>query len=84
MENMLIGVSRITNRLRYIFDLLMVEQLGIGYSFTTDRTVLEAYEGPRLVYSNQPIEGIPFLQSVNLLFEREIVSQEFKTFEWQV
>ncbi|MBU1369394.1 MAG: polysaccharide deacetylase family protein [Bacteroidetes bacterium] len=83
MENMLIGVSRITNRLRYIFDLLMVEQLGIGYSFTTDRTVLEAYEGPRLIYGNQPIEGIPFLQSVNLLFEREIVSQEFKTFEFE-
>ncbi len=83
MNKMLIGVTKVTNRLRYIFDLVLVEQLGIAYDFTTDQQLLLAHEGPRLFYGDQPVEGVPFLQSVKLLFEREIVSQELKAFQFE-
>lgn len=83
MDKMLIGVSKVTNRLRYIFDLVLVEQLGIAYEFTTDEEAFAAFEGMRFYYGEQPVEGAPFLQSINLLFEREIVSQELKTFQFE-
>ncbi|MBZ0242463.1 MAG: polysaccharide deacetylase family protein [Bacteroidales bacterium] len=83
MDKMLIGVSRLTNRLRYIFDLVLVEQLGIAYEFTTDQQHLKSFEGPRFFYGQQPVEGVPFMQAVNLLFEREIVSQELKAFKFE-
>jgi len=83
MDKMLIGVSKVTNRLRYIFDLVLVEQLGITYEFTTDQELLTAYEGARFFYGDQPVEGVPYLQSVKLLFEREIVSQELKIFQFE-
>lgn len=83
MDKLLIGVTKVSNRLRYIFDLVIVEQFGIAYEFTTDQQVLMAYEGPHFFYGDQPVEGVPFLQSVKLLFEREIVSQELKTFDFE-
>lgn len=83
MEKMLIGVSKITNRLRFIFDLVLVEQLGIAYEFTTEQQDLITCDGPCFFYGDQPVEGVPFLQSVKLLFEREIVSQELKPFQFE-
>ena len=83
MDKMLIGVTKVSNRLRYIFDLVLVEQLGIAYEFTTDQQLLVDYVGPRFFYGDQPVEGAPFLQSVKLLFEREIVSQELKAFQFE-
>lgn len=77
---MLILVSKITNRLHYIFELLFKEELGIDFKYTTDSEQYMSYEGPRFHYDRRPLEEEPalFQQSANLLFERDISDQEIK------
>lgn len=77
---MLILVSKITNRLHYIFELIFKEELGIDFKYTTDREHYLSYEGPRFHYDRRPLEEEPalFQQSANLLFERDISDQEIK------
>ena len=76
----LIYVSKITNRLFYIIELILKEELGINFKFTTDKDKFLSYEGPKLHYGNHPLEnenGL-FQQSINLLFERDIANQDVK------
>ena len=48
---MLIYVTSITNRLRYTFDLLINNLIGIDYEFTTDPDKFSFYTGPKFTYS---------------------------------
>ncbi len=76
----LIYVSKITNRLFYICELIFKEELGLDFKFTTDKDKYLSYEGPKIHYDKYPIEnnnGI-FQQAVNLLFERDIADQDVK------
>ena len=76
----LIYVSKITNRLFYIIELILKEELGISFKFTTDKEKYLSHEGPKMHYGKSPLEndnGL-FLQSVNLLFERDIADQDVK------
>ena len=76
----LIYVSKITNRLFYIIELILKEELGINFKFTTDKEKYLSHEGPKLHYGQYPLEnenGL-FQQSVNLLFERDIADQDVK------
>ena len=76
----LIYVSKITNRLFYIIELILKEELGISFKFTTDKEKYLSHEGPKMHYCKSPLEndnGL-FLQSVNLLFERDIADQDVK------
>ena len=76
----LIYVSKITNRLFYIIELILKEELGISFKFTTDKEKYLSHEGPKMHYGKSPLEndnGL-FLQSVNLLFERDIAYQDVK------
>ena len=76
----LILVSKITNRLFYIIELIFKEELGINFKFTTDKEKYLSYEGPKFHYGKYPIEndnGL-FQQSENLLFERDIAYQDVK------
>lgn len=77
---MLILVSKITNRLYYIFELLFKEELGINFKFTTDEKKYLSYEGPKFHYSRTHLTDNPglFQQSVSLLFERDIAEQNIK------
>ena len=76
----LILVSKITNRLFYIIELIFKEELGINFKFTTDKEKYLAYEGPKFHYGQYPLEddNSLFQQSVNLLFERDIADQNVK------
>ncbi len=76
-------VPKISNRLRYAFDLLLNNQLGLQYDLTVDAERLLAAEGLHLVYGKEPIQGQPFQKAVNLLFEYNIVEQEEKPFDYQ-
>lgn len=83
MKSVMVFAKRSTNRLKYVFDLVLLEQLGVTYELTTNATVFDAYEGPKFVYDDQPRPDAPFQKSTKLLFEREIVSQELKPTEFQ-
>lgn len=77
---MLIFVQKITNRLYYIFELLLKEELGINFRFTTEEDKYLDYEGPKLHYDQYPLENENGLyqQSAGILFERDIADQNVK------
>ncbi len=81
---MLILVPKITNRLFYIFELLLKEELGIDFKFTTDLEKYLSYQGPRLHYAPFPMEDEPALyqQSVKILYERDIADQDLRIFKY--
>lgn len=83
MEKLLVYVPKITNRIRYIFQLLLEAQLGISFNFTCDKESYHAYEGPKFSYGEQAVDQGLFFKSIDLLFEREINSQELKPFPFQ-
>jgi len=83
MKPLLILVPRITNRLRYAFQLMIGKQLGISYELTTDRERFETYEGPAFSYGEEPVGQLLFFKASALLFDREIVQQELKPVDFE-
>ena len=77
---MLILVPKITNRLLYTFELLLTEELGIDFKFTTEADEFLSYQGMKFHYGTTPLSEEPamFQQAVKLLFERDIYDQDIK------
>lgn len=82
MDTLLIFVPKITNRLRYTFDVVLSQLLGIKYDITTDLIRFEQRDAAKFVYGTQAIGSHPFIKSAGLLFEREIQSQELKVSDY--
>lgn len=76
----LILTTSVTPRVHYIFSLLLKEMLGLEFSFTTSKDEFIAYQGPKFIYSKEPVEDILFIESSGLLFETGIFPHELKTF----
>jgi len=76
---MLIYSPDITPRLKYTFDLVFRGLLGLDYRLTDIREEIINHKNPRLNYSPEKIEGIPFIQACSLLFEDSIKPQDDKT-----
>ncbi len=83
MDKLLILVPKVTNRLRYVFELVLREQLGLVFSLETDKAAFLQYQGPKFVYGGEAAEDSLFFDAVGLLFEREISSQETKPFKFE-
>lgn len=75
--------NTVTPRLKYTFDLILSDLLGIQYNFTTDQNIFLSYEGPKFNYSDHPIGDELFFYSVRLLFEKGIEDQNISVFEWK-
>lgn len=80
---LLILVPKITNRLRYIFDLLLNEQLGLQFELTTDSVSFTDYNDAKLHYGEYQIKDEIFQKAVPLLFEREISNQNLKWIDFE-
>ena len=76
---MLVLVPKVTGRVMYVFDLMLKQLLGIEFDLTVDAEQFKAYEGPKLHYGPQHLADEPFVKSVDLLFERHIHEQTFRT-----
>ncbi|PKP53300.1 MAG: hypothetical protein CVT92_04630 [Bacteroidetes bacterium HGW-Bacteroidetes-1] len=83
MKDLLIYVPKITNRLQYAFDLVMGQQLGLKFRFSTNKLDFESFEGLKIIYGSEPIGNALFFKAGELLFEREISSQELKPFDFE-
>ena len=79
---MLVYVTSITNRLRYTFDLLLHDLVGIDYEITTDADKFSFHTGPKFNYSNAPIGDELFFYATDLLFEKKIRRQDLSVFDW--
>ena len=77
---MLILVPKITNRLYYIFELMLKDELGIDFKFTTDKDSYLSHEGAKLHYGKYPMpeESGLYQQAANILFEHDIADQDVK------
>lgn len=80
---LLIYVTKTTNRLRYIFDLILTELLGLSFRFTNDQEQYKSYEGPKFCYGTQALDDGLFFKSAQLLFEREIDNQDLQPFVYK-
>ncbi len=78
---LLILISSITNRLRYIANILINEMLGVEVQFTLLPDEYIKYSGPKLTYSNKPMDDGLFIEASDLLFEEMIAPREIKTSE---
>ncbi len=83
MDRLLVLVPKTTNRLKYTFDLVLKNLLGIDYQFTSDSDVFAHCSGPRIIYGEKAFGGHPFFKATPLLFEREIAPQEIRPFDYE-
>lgn len=81
--DMLILVPKTTNRLHYIFDLIIKDLLGISFKFTTDNETFTSYNGPKFHYGNNQFWNEPFQKATNLLFEHDITQKELKIIDYK-
>ena len=78
----LIYTHKITNRIRYIFNLMIKELLGVDVGFTSDVEEFNSYEGVKFSYTNERLGDELFFASCKLLFERGITTQELSFIEF--
>lgn len=76
-------VPKQTDRLQYIFNLILVDLLGIDFEIYTDNTRFASVEGPKLNYGCERVGDELCQKAVGLLFERNIVEQDGKTIEFE-
>jgi len=69
---MLIFTNKVTNRIKFIFNLIFRELLNVNIEFTTNQHDYFAYEGAKFCYSKKPVDDGLFFAASNLLFERGI------------
>lgn len=79
---LLIYSHKITPRLRYTFDFVLKEVLGLDYELTEDEQSFEASKSMKMSYTRTPLGEELFFQSKDLLFETGIDEQNINVFEW--
>lgn len=79
---MLVYTSRLTNRNRYAFRLLLAEVLGLPIEMTDDAEAFRAFDGPRLSYGPQPVFDELHFRSHTLLFETGLSEQNIHVTQW--
>ena len=69
---LLVYTEKITNRIKFTFNLFLKELLNVDYSLTTNNDEFKAFEGVKFSYAKKPLESELFFGCANLLFERGI------------
>jgi hypothetical protein len=80
-DMVLVHVKEVSPRSKYVMEQLFRQILGVEVELCTDSEKIEHYEGPKLSYGLQPIEGVPFFRSTGFLYEYGIHEQEVRFFE---
>jgi len=79
---LLIYTHKITNRNKYIFNLLFKDLLGIDFKLSSDVEEFKNYTGAKFSYTNYCIADELFFCSRGLLFETGITEQNIVVFEY--
>ncbi len=69
---LLVYSSKITNRTLYIIEFIFNKIIGLSARLTDSMEEFNTYEGPKLNYSQHPIENELFIYASGLLFEHQI------------
>ncbi len=79
----LIYSSAISNRLRYTFNFVFNEFLGLNYILTTDVTKFISYGGCKINYSKEKLNSDLTIIPSGLLFKTGIIIQDFKITQYK-
>ena len=79
----LIYTHKITNRIRYIFNLMIRELLGVEIKITSDAEEFGSFDGVKFSYTGERLGDELFFESGKLLFERGISTQEISFTEFE-
>ncbi|MCD4697607.1 MAG: polysaccharide deacetylase family protein [Bacteroidales bacterium] len=79
----LIYTHKITNRVKFIFNLLFGELINTEIKLTSDEDEFKSFEGFKLSYGKEPLGNEMYFASVNLLFERGIAHTDLTFIEYQ-
>ncbi|NTW32123.1 MAG: hypothetical protein HGB12_05800 [Bacteroidetes bacterium] len=72
----LIYTPKITNRIRFIFNLIFRDLLHVKFNITNKTSEFRSYEGPKINYSYNALGDELFFFAHNLLFETGIKQQD--------
>lgn len=78
----LIYTASVTTRLKYTFDLIFRDLLGIDYKFTHSADDFKNFKGPAFSYSDHALGDELFFYASRLLFEKGIEDQHISVFDW--
>lgn len=82
-ETLLIYTQKDSPRLRYIFDLILTDILGLSYKITHETETFRTHQGPRFSYGDHPVDEELFFFASRLLFEKGIEDQQINVFDWK-
>lgn len=80
---LLVYTQKVTERVRYTFELVLQQLLGIEYKLTDALEEWQAHLGPKMAYTEKPVEAPFWLAAHTLLFERGIKEQSIQVVPFQ-
>jgi hypothetical protein len=83
LNQVLIYGDRNSPRLKYIFDFILIELLGLQYEVTQDRVKFRNHTGAKFSYSLAPLADELFFEAAPLLFETALVLQPVDFFDYE-
>lgn len=69
MNKLLVYTDQVSNRLKYILDLMLTDLLGLQYELTSDSAFFKNSNSPKFSYAKQPVDDEIFIGAAELLFE---------------
>jgi len=82
-EQLLVYSDKGTPRLKFIFDLILKDLVGLDYKLIHNEDTFLNYEGAKLSYCDQSISDELFFFASRILFEKGIEDQQINVFEWK-
>ncbi len=83
MNDILIYVPKITNRVRYVFRLVFKDLLKVSYEITNDLDAFQSADKPKMMYGLKAHTDDIFFKASGLLFERGVHGMEYNTFDYK-
>lgn len=82
-QRLLVYTPKRSPRLKYIFDLLLKDLLGLDYGLSSQPEDFARHQGPKFSYGDHPVGDEPFFFASRILFEKGIEDQQINVFEWK-
>lgn len=78
---LLIYVPKITNRIGYTLKVLFRIVLRTDFEITTDRTLFESHQGPRLCYCRERVGDSVWVKSTELLLQTTVMEHDLHIYQ---
>jgi hypothetical protein len=79
----LVYTKEITNRIRYTFELVLGQLLGLEYELTSETEAFHISTGPKFSYTDKPLDEELFIYATPLLFQKGTRQTDVATVEWE-